>query len=184
MEELLRQVLGDLAANPVRSAVEVIQSLLLLVIVAWATSKFARRQLAERHSRIATELAAAEAAERDGTGLEAKARDLATGIEQQVAEVLRAAREQAEQERKTSMAQVTVDGEQAVVQARQSVEREKERVVREASERLVRLTAEAARRYLDEVLTENQRRTLIQRAILESLEELSGAAASREAGVS
>lgn len=184
MEELLRQVLSDLAANPVRSAVEVLQSLLLLVIVVWAASKFARRQLGERHSRIAAELTAAETAEREGTGMEAKARDLAAGIEQQVAEVLRVAHEQAEQERKTATAQVAADAEQAVVQARQSVEREKQRLAREASERLVRLTAEAARRYLDEVLTENQRRTLIQRAILESLEEMSGTAAPRDAGVS
>jgi len=184
MEELLRQVLGDLAANPLRTAVEVLQSVILLVIVVWAGRIFARRRLEERHSRIAAELAAAEAAEREGAELEAKARGLAAGIEQQAAEVLRGSREQAEQERKTSVAQLATDAEQTVVQARQSVEQEKQRVVREATERLVRLTAEASRRYLDEVLTENQRRTLIERAILESLEEMTGAAAPRDAGVS
>ena len=184
MEELLRRVLSDLADNPLRTGVEMAQSVLLLVIVVGAARYFARRQLAARHSRIATELAAAEAAERDGATLETQARDVGAKIEQQVGEILRAAREQAEQERKASLAQVEADAGQVIVQARQSVESEKNRVVRESSERLVRLTAEAARQYLDEILTENQRRTLIQRAILQSLEEMSGAAAPRDAGVS
>ena len=99
MEQLLRQALSDLAADPVRSAVEILQSVLLLVIVVWGARKFARGRLAERQARISTELGAAEAADREGAELEAKARDVMAGLEQQVADVLKAAREQAEQER-------------------------------------------------------------------------------------
>ncbi len=183
MEELLRQVLSELAADPVRSLVELAQSLLLLVALAWAGRRFARRQLAARQAKVAAEVAAAGTAERDGIRLQEEARGVAGRIEQQVADILRAAREQAEQERQTSLARIETDAGQLLRQARETVESESNRVVREASDRLIRLTAVAARRYLDEVLTESQRRTLIQRAILESLEEMTGAPVPRDAGV-
>jgi F-type H+-transporting ATPase subunit b len=183
MEELLRQALRELAADPARSLVAVAQSLLLLVALAWAGRKLARRQLAARQAKVAAELAAAETAEQDGIRLQEEARGIAGRVEQQVADILRAAREQAEQERQTSLTGIEADAGQLVRQARETVESEKNRVVREASDRLIRLTAAAARRYLDEVLTETQRRTLIQRAILESLEEMTGAPVARDAGV-
>jgi F0F1-type ATP synthase membrane subunit b/b' len=183
MEDLLREAIGALTADPVRSLVEVAQSLFLLVVLGWAGRKFARRQLAARQARVAAELAAAETAERDGIRLQEEARGVVAGIERQVADILRAARDQAEQERETSAARIETDAGQMVLQARQTVESEKNRVVREASDRLIHLTAEAARRYLDEILTESQRRALIQKAILESLEEMTGGLAPRDAGV-
>jgi F0F1-type ATP synthase membrane subunit b/b' len=183
MEELLREAISDLTADPVRSLVEVAQSLFLLLALAWVGRRFARRQLATRQARVAGELAAAETAERDGIRLQEEARGVVEGIERQVADILKAARDQAEQERATSLARIETDAGQMVLQARQTVESEKNRVVREASDRLIRLTAEAARRYLDEFLTESQRRALIQKAILESLEEMTGGPARRDAGV-
>jgi hypothetical protein len=62
------------------------------------------------------------------------------------------------------------------------VESEKERVRREASGRLLQLTTEAARRYLDEMLTETERRTVSQQAILASLQEMERGVPPGDAG--
>jgi F0F1-type ATP synthase membrane subunit b/b' len=97
---------------------------------------------------------------------------------------MRAAREQAEGERAAAATQVQSEAEQLLAQARAAVERERDSVTRDASDRLVRLTTEAVRCYLDEMLTEGQRRDLLQKAILASLEELGQGSVPKSAGAS
>jgi F0F1-type ATP synthase membrane subunit b/b' len=70
------------------------------------------------------------------------------------------------------------EAEEILAQARQTVEREKERFSRETGARLVQLTAETVLRYIDEMLTESERRALTQKAILASLGQMERGAAS------
>jgi len=172
MEELLRGVLHGITLEPARFLAEVVQSALLLVIIGWAGGRYVRGRLAERRERIAGELARAEAAERDSVRFREEARAAAARGEAEAPAVVRTAREQAEHEREASIARSDTEAEQMIVQARDTVEREKNRILGESSERLIHLTTETARRYLDEMLTEGERRALTQKAILESLEEM------------
>lgn len=172
MEELLRSILHGITLEPGRFLAEVVQSALLLVIVGWGGGRYARGRLTERRERIAGELAKADAAERDSVLVLEEARAAAARGEQEAPVLVRTAREQAEHECGASIARTETEAGQMIVQARESVEREKTRILRETSERLIQLTTETARHYLDEILTEGQRRELTQKAILDSLEEL------------
>jgi F0F1-type ATP synthase membrane subunit b/b' len=184
MADLFREILQQITADPVRFSAEVVQSLMLLGILGWAGGRFARTRLSARRSRVAAELAGAEEAERESSRIQAEARALAADAERQSPELVRAAEVAAGTEREKAIAAIAAEAEELIAQARQTVERERSRVVREASGRLVRLTAEAARRYLDEMLTESERRALTQKAILASLEQLERGGPTGDAGAS
>ncbi len=166
-----------------RFLAEAAQSILLLGVIGWVGRGFVRRQLMERQARVAADLAATEAAEQECARMREEAAAVAARATQEAPGILSAAKEQAEKDRQAAIAQVEAEARQLVTQAEQTVESEKSRVVREASDRLTRLTAETARRYLDEILTESQRRALIQKAILDSLEEMAKGTPPRNAGV-
>jgi F-type H+-transporting ATPase subunit b len=172
MEELLREILNDIAAEPGRFIAEVVQSVLLLAVVGWAGGKFVRGRLIARREKIATDLSEAEAAEQEAIRLQEEAAAIAARVDQEAPEISRTAIAEAGRERQASMASGETEAQQMVVQSRETAEREKNRVLREASDRLIRLTAETARRYLDEMLSESERRELTQKAILESLAEM------------
>ena len=184
MGELLSDVLRGITAEPARFIAEVVQSALVLVVLGWAGRRFVRRRLAARRETIAAQLANADAAERESVRLREEAAAAVARAQQDSPAIVRTATEQADQERQAAIARIESEALEVVAQARRSVERDKERVRREASARLISLTTEAARRYLDEMLTEADRRALTRKAILEALEEIAPEPPPREAGVS
>lgn len=179
MEESFQEVLREITARPVPFAAEVVQSLLLLGVIGWAGRRSVAKRLADRRARIAAELADAERAERESAVMRDEARAVVERAEREAPGIVRAAEELAEKERETESARTAAEAEQTIQQARQAVERDKQRVVQDASERLIRLTTLTARRYLDEMLTEGERRVLTEKVILESLEEMEGGLLSR-----
>ena len=183
MGELLSDVLRGITAEPARFVAEVVQSTLVLVVLGWAGRRFVRRRLAARRETIAAQLADADAAERESVRLREEAVAAAARAQEDSPGIVRAAKEQADQERQASIARIESEALEVVAQARRSVESDKERVRREVSARLISLTTEAARRYLDEMLTEADRRALTRKAILEALEEIAPQPPPREAGV-
>jgi F0F1-type ATP synthase membrane subunit b/b' len=182
MGQLLTEVLRQVAGEPVLFIAEVVQSALLIAILVWAGRRYGSARLAARRSRIASELEAADVAERESLRIRtdvpvvvAQARESAEGI-------LRSAREQAEKERAASVTAVEAEARQVVAQAQKALETELTGIRREASEHLVQLTTEAARRYLDEMLGETERRALTQKAIIAFLDQVEASAVADGAG--
>lgn len=169
MEEAIRAALDSIAARPVPFAAEVVQAVLLVAIVAWLGRRPLERRLRARREKIAAALAEAASAERECGRIAEEARRVVESAEREAAAVVEAAREQAERDRASAAARVEAEARQAVDLARAAAQDDVARVAREASARLVRLTVLTARRYLDEVLTESERRALTARAISESL---------------
>jgi F-type H+-transporting ATPase subunit b len=182
MEALLRDVIAEVASHPAQFIAEAVQALLLVGIVAWFARRWASRRLAERRDRIGAALAEADAAEKECADLREQARSVAAQAEGEVPELLRAAREQATREHDAQVADADSKARDLVDQARRTVQAGKDGVSREASDRLVRLTTEVARRYLDEMLSESERRALIQKAILASLGELERNVVAQDSG--
>lgn len=181
MGELFREFLHEITAEPSRFLAELVQSLMLLAMLWWAGKKAVRKRLEARRARIIAEITEAEQAERDVARLHEEARSRATYAAEEAPARLRQAEAKGQQEREVAIRRIEAEGKELIGQAQQTVERDKIRVAREATRRLIELTAEATRRYLDEMLTESDRRTLTQKAILASLAELSGSA-SPDAG--
>jgi len=174
MGELLHEFLHEITANPIRFLAEFVQSLILLAILGWMGQKAARKRLDARRTRIVAELAEAEQAEHDVTRLQEETRARAARASEEGSALLRQAEVKAQQERVAAIEHAEAEAKELIGQAEQAVVRDKARVTRESARRLVELTAEATRRYLDEMLTESDRRALTQKAILASLAALSG----------
>lgn len=172
MGELLRAVLGEVAAEPARFAAEVVQSLILVGLIVAFGREPLRRRLAARQARIGAALDEADAAEREAVRLREEAAALAAAGPPAGAGGPADARELAGRERAEAAGRADAEARQVVAQARETAEREKEAVRRAAADRLVRLTTEVARRYLDEMVGDEERREATRRAILESLAEV------------
>lgn len=181
MGELLHEFLQEITADPARFLAEFVQSLLLLAMIWWMGNKPVRKRLDARRARIVAELAEAEQVERDVARLQEEARARAARASEAVPALLRQAETKAQQDRQDAIQRIEAEAGELIGQANQAVQRDKTRVSRESAGRLIQLTAEATRRYLDEMLTESDRRALTQKAILASLAALN-APASRDTG--
>lgn len=187
MGDLLRDALQEIAAAPARYLAELVQFGVLVGLIWWIGRGKLRHRLESRRDRVAAQLGEAEQAVAEAGRMREEAAALEERRGRQAATLLETADTEATKRREAALAAMEVEAGEIVAQARVVVEREKERIARESATRLVRLTAEAARRYLDEILTEGERRALTQRAILASLEQLeggvpSGQGAGRDAG--
>jgi len=85
---------------------------------------------------------------------------------------IEAARTAAQDERRSGLDQVDQEAEAILLQARQASETEQGRVASDASEQLVTLITLVTRRYIEESLTESERRAVTQKLILASLNEM------------
>ena len=89
---------------------------------------------------------------------------------------IEAAKAAAHDEREAGLDQAEQGARAILLQAEQAIEAEKVKVTGEASEELVTLITQVARRFIEESLSENERRAVTQKLILSSLKELEGAA--------
>jgi len=177
MGELLRDVLQEIGADPTRFLAETAQSLLLLGILYWFGRKPLRRRLDAHLAAVVAELAEAAAAEQDAARLAEEARSHVARAKDEAPAAVHEVEEGLARDRQAGLDRIEAEAREMVEQARQAVERDKVRVAGEAAGRLVALTTEATRRYLDEMLSESERRALTQRAIHASLEAMTGAGA-------
>jgi len=178
MGELMREAFREIAASPMRYVAELIQFAVLIGLIVWFGRGKVRKRLADRQGRIAAELAEAENAVHESARIRDEARALAERPPEEGPALLRRAAQEAVSQRDAEVARLEADAAEILAQAQRTVEREKERISRESASRLVQLTTETVRRYIDEMLTESERRTVTQQAILASLDELEHGAPS------
>jgi len=172
MDTLLSEAFREMSAHPVEYAAEVLQSALLLVLLVWAARRYVRGQLGTRHDRIAADLADTDVAVETADRLTKEAREAVERSRAEAEALVRAATDEAERGTVAAAAAIETEAGRIVAQAGRTVEEEKATVRREAAERLVQLTADTARRYLEEMLSDEERRALTRHAILAVLEEI------------
>jgi F0F1-type ATP synthase membrane subunit b/b' len=182
MAQLLGEILRQIANEPLLFIAEVVQSAILIAIIVWAGRRYAPGRLTARKSRIAAELEAARTAESDSQRIREEAVAVVTRARESAEAIRQGARQEADKERATSAAAIEAEAHQVVEQARKAVDAELTAIRRNASERLVQLTTETARRYLDEMLGESERRLLTQKAILAFLDQVEAPAGTEGVG--
>ena len=172
MGEALRAALHEIAARPMAYVAEVLQFIVLVGAIGLIARRPLTKRLAARRERITAELIEAEGDEHQCIALSDEALAVVSRAEEEARGIVVAARAEAEKEREAGTARAQAEAEQALLVAREAVEHEKARVIAESSARLVTLTTEIARRYLDEFLTEDERRSMTEKVVLETLEEM------------
>jgi F0F1-type ATP synthase membrane subunit b/b' len=182
MQDVIRELLHEIADRPMAFAAEIVQTIILIGILAWAARRYGATRLAERHSRIAAELTDADAAVRESAALKQESLAVAANGEKAAAERVAEAREVVSREREASLTQIDVTARAILEKARNSVEQEKASIRRNTGDRLIRLTSEIARRYIDEFLTDAERQELTRKAVRSALERMEADSVPSAAG--
>ncbi len=172
MSDLLREVMQDIGSRPFAYLAELAQCAILVLIVRAVLIRTVGKPLGERRQRLAEQVAHAKAAAARHEEAVQRAAAIVAEARAAAQRTTAAATDAAERARTTGYEQIARDAAAAVHQAEQAVEAEKLRVSREASERLVDLIGVAVRRFLEQAVSDDQRRALTNQLILDRIEGL------------
>ena len=176
MRELIQEVLNEIAGEPFRFGVEFLQFLILVVMMRFLLVRSVGPALKKRRERIAAEVEKADQADAAYAAAQQQAAALVAEAGAEARRTIEAAKAAAHDEREAGLDQAEQGARAILLQAEQAIEAEKVKVTGEASEELVTLITQVARRFIEESLSENERRAVTQKLILSSLKELEGAA--------
>jgi F0F1-type ATP synthase membrane subunit b/b' len=176
MKELIQEVLREITGKPILFAVETVQFLLLIAIIRFLLPRIVGRGLKERRERITAEVQKANQAHAAYAEAERQAAALIAEARAEARRTIEAARAAAQEERRTGLEQAEQEARAIILQAQEAVETEKGKVAGEASEQLITLVTLVIRRYIEESLTESERRAVTQKLILASLKEMEDSA--------
>jgi F-type H+-transporting ATPase subunit b len=172
MKELIQEVLRQITGEPLMFTVEIVQFLLLVLIIRFLLPRIVGTALKERRKRIAAEVEKADQTDAAYVKAQQQAAALVAAARAEAQRTVEAARTAAQDERRAGLDQVEQEANAILLQARQAIETEKSRVASEASEQLVTLITLVTRRFIEESLTESERRAVTQKLILASLKEM------------
>lgn len=172
MNELVQEVLRQITEEPWIFVVEIAQFLLLVLIIRFLLPRIVGTALKERRKRIAAEVEKADQADAAYAKARQQAAALVAAARAEAQRTIEAARTVAQDERRSGLDQVEQEASAILLQASQASETEKGRVASEASEQLVTLITLVTRRFIEESLTESERRAVTQKLILASLNEM------------
>jgi F-type H+-transporting ATPase subunit b len=172
MKELIQEVLRQITGEPLMFTVEIVQFLLLVLIIRFLLPRIVGTALKERRKRIAAEVEKADQTDAAYVKAQQQAAALVAAARAEAQRTVEAARTAAQDERRAGLDQVEQEANAILLQAGQAIETEKSRVASEASEQLVTLITLVTRRFIEESLTESERRAVTQKLILASLKEM------------
>ncbi len=179
MRELIQEVLREITGQPLIYMVEVVQFLLLVAIAGFLLLRIVGHRLKERRERITAEVEKANRADAAYAEAQQQAAALVANARAESQKIIEAARTAAQEERRAGLDRIKEEADAIVLQARQAVETEKAKAAGEASERLVTLISEVTRRFIEEALTESERRAVTEKLILAGLKEIEGSASGQ-----
>jgi ATP synthase F0 subunit b len=174
MKELIQEGLRQITGEPLIFTVEFVQFLLLILIIRFLLPRIVGTALKERRKRIAAEVEKADQADAAYANAQQEAAALVAEARAEARKIIEAARIAAQEERRAGLDRAVQEANAILLQAGQTIETEKERVVSEASEQLVTLITLVSRRFIEESLTESERRAVTQKLILASLDDMEG----------
>jgi F-type H+-transporting ATPase subunit b len=179
MRELLQEFVHEITGEPTIFAAEVVQFILLLVIIRMLLRRTVGRSLRERRERIAAQVEEANRAGDRYAQAESQAAAIVTEARRKADQIREHAGNAAEENRRSGLERIERDAAAVTLQARQTVDAEKARVVSKTAEQLIALIGQVARRYLEDALTESERRAVMQKLLLARLKEMENPPAQR-----
>jgi F-type H+-transporting ATPase subunit b len=172
MEELFKDAIHEITGQPLIFAAEVVQFLLLVVVIRFLLLRTVGKTLKERRERIAVEMEKANGADKKYAEAQNQAASIVAEAHAEAQRIIGAAQAAADERRQTGVEQAEHEANAIIVEAQETIKTEKDRVVRETSEHLADLVTLVTRRFIDEALTESERRDLTQKLILTRLKEM------------
>jgi F-type H+-transporting ATPase subunit b len=182
IQAILEELWHVITHEPLHLVIELVQFAILIFIikaVGWGVGKYRGvipNALEARQTRIREELE--QAAERETWAAEApsRAESIRTAAERQRTMTLEGARREAEREKERILAETLEEVAEMERQVDETLTHEREEVLGQVRESLLDIVTSATRSVLDEGFTPAQQRTMIQDAILASVDDLENVA--------
>lgn len=180
MSELIKEILHEIASQPIRFMAEIIQFGLLVIIIKAIGFGFGEKKgminnmLAERQAKIVSQLQEVEEAEKELIQAKENALSLLNAAQDEAKEIIEKAKQAAKQEELTASAAAEEEVAGIRQKAKESLDKEKAEALSGVHDQLVDLVTLATRQVLDEGFSPSEQRTLVQKAILSSLDDLEG----------
>lgn len=172
LEELSKEVVTEISHKPVVFAAEVLQFLILMFGITVLVKRVLVPMLERRREQVMDDLAEAAQAPEQVVKAQADAKRLVAEAKQEALERVRQAKERSAAECEQVTAAAAEEAKGVVEQAHQTLQQEEAEAVSSVHTQLVDLVTVATRNVLDEALSENERRDLVEKSVLSSLEEL------------
>ncbi|MDH4138950.1 MAG: ATP synthase F0 subunit B [Coriobacteriia bacterium] len=170
LSELVSEFLHELTTT--EYLIELVQGSLLILILVLALPRLLKPRLAARRQGIIDDLEAAVAAPEEVERAEKEAKAVVARVRREAHRTKLAAKADAIAERDEAISDAEREAAEIVEHAHQTVEAEKASVSTETCEEMVGLVTVIARRFLDESLSEKERRALTERVVMSSLENI------------
>jgi F-type H+-transporting ATPase subunit b len=170
LAELFQEVVREVTRT--EFLVEFVQGCLLVAILVFVVPRLLRPRIAARAERVKAELESAETAEDERAKSQREARRIVSIARRESRAAAEQACAEAEAKRAEALAAAEQEAADIVATARRTVEAEKAAVVSQACDETVALVTVIARRYLEEALSEGERRKLTEKLVLSSLESM------------
>lgn len=174
IQELFREVIHEITVEPGPTVfvVEVIQFLILAAGLWLLAKRMLVPMLEKRRAKVIEELQEAKGADARVAEVWAQAKRIVAEAKQQAQDRIRQAKERAAAAHNEAMTSADEEGARILDQARQTLSQEETDAVSTVHTQLVDLVTVATRGVLDEALSENERRDLVEKSVLSSLEQL------------
>jgi F-type H+-transporting ATPase subunit b len=182
IQAILEELMHVITHDPWHLIIELVQFAILLFIIkaiAFGIGKYRGiipNTLEARQNRIREELETAAEQEQRAAEAPARAESIVAAAERERSVTLDAARREAERERERILAETIEEVAELEHQAEETLAHEREEVLDQVRDSLLDVVTAATRSVLDEGFTPAQQRTMIQEAILASVDDLENVA--------
>lgn len=182
--EVLKEAVREIADKPGTFIIELVQFgilLMLVKVVAFGTKKrrgMVTNMLAERRTRIAAEIARAEAGREALAAAQGEVERIAAEAEAEVSAIAREARKQARAQRASILADGDMQAAAVVASAHEALEREQAEMLQGIRDQLVEVVTQATQQMLAQGFSPAEQRTAVQKAIVSGIEGLESVTAT------
>lgn len=176
--ELFREIAHEIVVDPVKFGIELAQFAALVFIIKGIGFGFGEKpgmvtnMLRDRAERVRAELAEADSAIEELDAAHDLARETARRARSEARRIVADAKTRAADERVATLAAAEEEAAELRRQADQALAKERAEMLGGLREQLVELVAEGTKQILDQGYTAAEQRSLIQKAVIESLDDL------------
>lgn len=182
LRELGSEVVWELTHETTKLLIELVQFVILVFVIKMVAFGFGKREgmlvgmLGRRRERVAAQIEAADAQERNAAEAPAEAHRLVEEARREAKGILAQARASATRERERIDAEAAEQAAELARQAEDTLVHERDDVLNGVRDVLLDVVARATRQVLDEGYSAGQQREMIESAILESIDDLESVA--------
>lgn len=177
MVEILVEAWAEIAHKPLLFLLEIIQFAILVAIVVYGGRNIIGGFLTRRRDRIAAEVTEALKGKEALAYAKSEAEAIVADAKKNAASIISQAKAEAKANHKVAQTKANEETDRIIRQAGETIEAEQREIAEQSARQFVELVPILARRFIEEELTESDRRAMIQKIIISGLKELKTAGA-------